>query len=200
MHSRAMLRTIFRLTIRSRTSPPFDSHVSLSPRLFKVCSTSLDLWGHRDTRFISSPTGLLFQDSSGRWHCTQGFAGVPEVVCEPLPGLQQRSRNFWSKFVHKSLHAACLKQVQFIVNFPPRVLSGSESHNVGLLRLSVPVFLGALCLRGCAGVQTFLRGCDKLVPCAMPSVDNCRWDSEAQSRVPWDDHKWVWINTYSYHF
>lgn len=147
---------------------------------FKVCSTRLDLWGHRDTRFISSPTGLLFQDSSGRWHCTQGFAGVPEVVCEPLPGLQQRSRNFWSKFVHKSLHAACLKQVQFIyVNFPPRVLSGSESHNVGLLRLSVPVFLGALCLRGCAGVQTFLRGCDKLVPCAMPSVDNCRWDLKA---------------------
>ena len=30
---------------------------------------------------------------------------------------------------------------------------------------------------GCAGVQTFLRGCDKLVPCAMPSVDNCRRNS-----------------------
>ena len=27
---------------------------------------------------------------------------------------------------------------------------------------------------GCSGVQTFLRGCDKLLPCAMPSVDNCR--------------------------
>ena len=30
------------------------------------------------------------------------------------------------------------------------------------------------CWQGCLGVQTFLRGCDKLVPCAMPSVDNCR--------------------------
>ncbi|CAL1170421.1 unnamed protein product [Cladocopium goreaui] len=62
------------------------------------------------------------QDSSGRWHCTQGFAGVPEVVCEPLPG--------------------------------------------------------------CAGVQTFLRGCDKLVPCAMPSVDNCRFDVSRCTQVP----------------
>lgn len=32
----------------------------------------------------------------------------------------------------------------------------------------------ALSAAGCSGVRTFLQGCLKLVPCAMPSVDNCR--------------------------
>lgn len=62
------------------------------------------------------------KDSAGHWHCAQGFAGMPEIVCQPLPG--------------------------------------------------------------CLGVQTFLRGCDKLVPCAMPSVDNCRFDVSRCTQVP----------------
>eukprot|EP00440_Ansanella_granifera_P025961 gb/GFBE01028187.1/.p1 GENE.gb/GFBE01028187.1/~~gb/GFBE01028187.1/.p1 ORF type:complete len:827 (+),score=148.05 gb/GFBE01028187.1/:1-2481(+) len=31
-------------------------------------------------------------------------------------------------------------------------------------------------LPGCAGVNTYLTGCKKLQPCAMPSVDTCRYD------------------------
>ncbi|CAJ1453635.1 unnamed protein product [Effrenium voratum] len=56
------------------------------------------------------------------WRCSQGFAGTPQVVCEPLPG--------------------------------------------------------------CQGVQSFLQGCEKLVPCAMPSVDNCRFDVSRCTQVP----------------
>eukprot|EP00931_Biecheleriopsis_adriatica_P004133 TRINITY_DN105846_c0_g1_i1.p1 TRINITY_DN105846_c0_g1~~TRINITY_DN105846_c0_g1_i1.p1 ORF type:complete len:841 (+),score=145.06 TRINITY_DN105846_c0_g1_i1:52-2523(+) len=54
------------------------------------------------------------KDSRGHWQCTEGFAGTPEIKCEPLPS--------------------------------------------------------------CEGVNTFLTGCKKLQPCAMPSVDKCRFD------------------------
>eukprot|EP00913_Durusdinium_trenchii_P021631 g20326.t1 len=37
---------------------------------------------------------------------------------------------------------------------------------------------------GCGGVLSNWEGCDKLVPCAMPSVDNCRFDVSRCTQVP----------------
>ncbi|CAK9057254.1 unnamed protein product [Durusdinium trenchii] len=62
------------------------------------------------------------KDSNGEWRCAQGFAGMPRVVCQALPG--------------------------------------------------------------CGGVLSNWEGCDKLVPCAMPSVDNCRFDVSRCTQVP----------------
>lgn len=68
-------------------------HNKVMPRTFMSFNDLMSLFG-QVLFLVKTPQCVRknpsfpaqFQDSSGTWQCTQGFAGSPEIVCEPLPG------------------------------------------------------------------------------------------------------------------